>query len=196
MDDVDPATKLKIWDILQVFKPVHSLCQCYRHFTVAIHLNEILDDSNNEVNIKGATLATNRCEDTFCGIPIHDKTCECQPIQECWIKVPKWLWDTSPIDHSDFLLVGAIWDGDWISVMHEQAAVIPFNKIPWQKESVGEGKMMTTFEMFSGGFGGWCHATKALDKHEIPIRSVFCLGLSSWLCTDLSQITWFGWFDF
>ena len=176
MDDLDAATKTKVWDILHVFKPVQSLCPCYRNFTVAMHLNDVLSESDNHVNIMGATMNLDWCADTFCGFPIHENLCQCPVITKCGVKLPKWIWETT-LNQScaDVILAGAMWDGDWISVLHTQSAVIPINKQSWQKECIGDSAPVTTFEMFSGGFGGWCHATKAIEKHGVPIHSVFAL---------------------
>ena len=154
MDDLDDATKIKIWDILHVFSPVQSLCRCYGNFTVGIHIEDILDMSNNEVNINGAVISVNQCSDHFFGIPIHEKKCECDTLQNCQVILPRWAWETVIRDNSDILLAGALWDGEKISVMHEQAAIIPLLKHSWSKLDINEDRRsVTCFEMFSGGFG-------------------------------------------
>ena len=176
MNDLDPASKTKIWDILQVFSPVQSLCQCHRNFTVGVHLDEILSMSDNEVNIKGATISVSHFGSSFFGTPIHDTLCECEPIRTCHIKMPKWIWDMSAGNNIDVLLVGALWDANCISVMHEQAAVIPLQKKSWYTPSaIGDNNPIVTFEMFSGGFGGWSHAIRAVDKFGVPIQCAFAL---------------------
>lgn len=176
MDDLDSATKTKVWDILQVFKPVQSLCPCYRNFSVAVHLSEILTKSENHVNVKGAIFNLDWWAETYCGMPIHERQCECSVITDCRVMIPTWIWETT-LNNSitDVILAGAMWDGDWISVMHAQSAVIPIHKCHWQKESIGEGRRLTTFEMFAGGFGGWSHAIRAMEMQGIPIQCVFAL---------------------
>ena len=176
MDDLDDATKIKIWDILHVFSPVQSLCRCYGNFTVGIHIEDILDMSNNEVNINGAVISVNQCSDHFFGIPIHEKKCECDILQNCQVILPRWAWETVICDNSDILLAGALWDGEKISVMHEQAAIIPLLKHSWSKLDINEDRRsVTCFEMFSGGFGGWSHAIKAIEASGLKIRTAFAL---------------------
>ena len=106
--------------------------------------------------------------------------------------IPTWIWETT-LNNSitDVILAGAMWDGDWISVMHAQSAVIPIHKCHWQKESIGEGRRLTTFEMFAGGFGGWSHAIRAMEMQGIPIQCVFALDHHQGSCPNIRQIALF-----
>ena len=176
MDCLDHEVKEKIWDILRVCKPMETLCRCHSPFTVAMRLGSDILMSNTSVLVTGKVIPWNLTGSSFFGSSVHCFDCQCERFTECDIRFPLWQWDLTIAEADEVLLVGALWDGDTITLMHDQSGAFPLpdgrNRM---NHRVVEGHHINCYEMFAGGFGGWGHAITGMRDVGIPISSTYAL---------------------
>ena len=180
MDILDDESKMKVWDILETYAPVKTLCRCNPMFTVAIHLTGDVTMTNGYVIANANIFDAELIPSSFCGHPIHASKCDCEPLQSFPVKFPMWQWELIQSEYQSLILVGATWKDGVVDMSMYFSAVLP---APWRDAFQSTmDRSVTCFEMFAGGFGGWSHAIRALADQNIPIFTSCALDRDDLCC--------------
>eukprot|EP00438_Fugacium_kawagutii_P022964 Skav236006 [mRNA] locus=scaffold1815:55441:56433:- [translate_table: standard] len=108
--------------------------------------------------------------------------CDCvqsDDTMEIHVQFSDAQWNLIASRYEKVILIGGFWDGQCLDVSGHTSAVIPTKRM--QEDQPNEPEMRV-LEMFSGGFGGWSQAAKALSDVGIPFHVAFAIDKEESAC--------------